>query len=127
MKKYLALLFAAVLLLCAAVVAVPAAAATTRVEYCEYCQKEVEWTAWSSSAKGDSKVATGHYYLADSFSIGSQKIAMGTVCLDLNGNTLESVGRALLCSGKQSENPIVNVMDLLGHCQVAISLFGIVR
>ena len=74
MKKYLALLFAAVLLLSAAVVAMPAAAATSRVEYCEYCQKEVEWTAWSSSAKGDSKVATGHYYLADSFSIGSQRV-----------------------------------------------------
>ena len=71
-------------------------------------------TAWSGSAKGDSKPGTGHYYLKDSFSISSQKIAMGTVCIDLNGNTLESVGRALLSSGKQCENPIINVMDSKG-------------
>jgi len=112
MKKSIAFLL--VLAILASFAVVPATAATARVEYCEYCQEMVEWTAWSGSAKGLSKPETGHYYLAESFSIGSQKIAMGTVCIDLNGNTLESVGRALLCSGKQSENPIINVMDSKG-------------
>lgn len=112
MKKYIA--FLSVLALLVSCVAFMASAATTRVEYCEYCQKVVEWTAWTSADKTLSSVATGHYYLAEDITGSSQKIAKGTVCLDLNGHTLQANNRALLSSGKQYATPIMNVMDTKG-------------
>ena len=112
MKKYIA--FLSVLALLMSCVAFVASAETARVEYCEYCQKEVEWTAWTSANKTLSSVETGHYYLAEDIYGSSQKIAKGTVCLDLNGHTLQSNNRALLSSGKQYATPIMNVMDSKG-------------
>ena len=112
MKK--AWIFALVLVLLAGFMLVPVFAETARVEYCEYCQKEVQWTAWTAANKSLSSVETGHYYLAEDISGSSQKIAKGTVCLDLNGYTLQSLGRALLSSGKQYSAPIFNVMDSKG-------------
>lgn len=115
MKKCIALLSVMALLL--SCVTLPAGAATTRVEYCEYCQEEVEWTAWTTTGhKSLSSVSTGHYYLKEDISGSAQKIAKGTVCLDLNGHTLQSNNRALLASGKQytEGTPIMNVMDSKG-------------
>ncbi len=112
MKKYIT--FLSVLALLVSCVAFSVSAATARVEYCEYCQKEVEWTAWTTANKGLSSVETGHYYLTEDIYGSTQKIAKGTVCLDLNGHTLQSAGRALLSSGKQYSTPIFNVMDSKG-------------
>ena len=114
MKKYIA--FLSVLALLMSCVAFAASAKTARVEYCEYCQKEVEWTAWTVSNRNLGSVETGHYYLAEDIFGSTQKVAKGTVCLDLNGYTLQSNSRALLSSGKQytTGTPIINVMDSKG-------------
>ena len=112
MKKCIAILSALALVVCCLGVSV--LAETARVEYCEYCQQEVQWTAWSSANKNTGSWSTGHYYLAEDIIGGTQKIAKGTVCLDLNGHTIKTTGRALLCSGKQYENPVFNVMDSKG-------------
>ena len=87
----------------------------TRTEYCEYCKTEVTWTAWTSAGqKTLSSVTDGHYYLKEDISGSSQKIIKGTVCLDLNGHTLQGTMRSLLVSGAQATNPILSVMDSKG-------------
>jgi len=115
MKKIIAFLL--VLTIMASFAVVPVSAADARIEYCEYCQKEVEWTAWTTAGQKTLKaVETGHYYLAEDIFGSAQKIAMGTVCLDLNGYTIQSNQRALLSSGAQyaEGTPIINVMDSKG-------------
>ena len=115
MKKYIAFLFVFAMLISA--VAVPVSADTARIEYCEYCQKEVEWTAWTSAGHMTlGAVKTGHYYLAEDIYGSSQKIANGTVCLDLNGHTLQANNRVLLSSGASYTDgtPIFNVQDSKG-------------
>ena len=113
MKKRI--VFFVVLAFLVAFAAFSASAETARTEYCEYCGKEVEWTAWTTAGHRTLRpVETGHYYLAEDIYDSSQKIAMGTVCLDLNGHTLQSNNRALLSSGKQYATPILNVQDSVG-------------
>ena len=70
--------------------------------YCPHCDQDVEWTPWT--AEGGVKItASGHYYLEESASIGSQCYAGSSnddtaktavnVILDLHGKSITSTVR----------------------------------
>jgi len=61
-----------------------------KVAYCDHCQQEVTWTAWTDS-KAFPVSSSGHYYLYQDISVKSQQsmTAGAQLILDLNGKTIE--------------------------------------
>lgn len=76
--------------------------------YCDHCEENVAWIEWS----GESKPASGHYYIADDYTAQTAQltISAGTdVVLDLKGNAYTTSGiRNFLVSG------IFSVVDTVG-------------
>ena len=84
------------------------------LKYCEACDKECHFVELTEAHCYGGRLTTGHYYL--NFADGAEDCGAfeisGTdrVCLDLNGNTLNSTSRAFhVRSGS-----ILNVMDSKG-------------
>ena len=77
---------------------------------CEYCDKMQAWQPLTQENYA-STALTGHYYLAESVSNVTKKelASNATVCLDLNGNTIQSKGRAFLLSNNMSAT--LNIQD----------------
>ena len=87
----------------------PKASTTAR---CAYCENFVEWLPWGRGKASMADVTTGHYYLTENITNSKQKIIKGLVCIDLNGYTISSTGRALLVSASQyPDGPVLNIFD----------------
>ena len=125
MKKriWMLLCVLAVLMGC---MAVSASADATRTAYCEACKATVSWEpivyGKLEQAVGDPAVHL-HYYLTKSktsTSVSDQMNMKGkvTLCLDLNGYTWESYGRALIVSKSDNGCSTVNLMDTKGGGQI---------
>ena len=64
--------------------------------YCQACGKNTGWTALTDTAAAATSLSAGHYYLdiTDSTAEWASKAISGSVCLDLNGQTLTGATRA---------------------------------
>lgn len=114
MKKTLTFLTA--LLLLASILAVGASAQETEVNFfCDYCTTADNNLGWqpltAASFASTGTLSAGHYYLTEDIPNCKQKIISGTVCLNLNGCTISSNGRAFLSN---AEGKILNIMDTKG-------------
>ena len=123
MKKCVCLFLTLVLL--AGLMVAPAAAEEATVNrYCSHCYNWVDWAPWGADDGNLNKIPTGHYYLTEDMPKNTQKIAIGVVCLDLNGHTMNFTSRALLASRAQMTNPgdndrpIFNIFDTVGGGQI---------
>lgn len=99
-----------------------ASADTTRTAYCEACKETVTWEPMVfgkyTHPEGEPAVHK-HYYLTasrESTSNADQTTMSGavTLCLDLNGKSWESYGRALILG----DGSTVNLMDTVGGGQI---------
>ena len=104
------------------------AGAADRTAYCEHCKEEVTWEPMVFS---EAKVPEGetqlhkHYYLTADKAIGAtaDQISLRsnvTLCVDLNGYTWRSHGRAFNVSvtSDSTEGSTLNLMDSVGTGQV---------
>lgn len=91
---------------------------TVKSYKCEHCNEVVDWEPLISSNNGDSYWYSGHYYLtediADAYTRVKSIPSGHTVCLDLNGHTLDmyqkGYGRAFVVS-RDAE---LSIMDTVG-------------
>ena len=128
MKKKLLVILCVVAMLAACLIISAAAADSTRVAYCEHCEQEVTWEKIVFGAQelpeGETSVHK-HYYLDkdyvsttvnDQFSTRSGV----TVCLDFNGHSWHSFGRAfnVAVTTGSTEGSILNLMDTVGGGEV---------
>ncbi len=121
MKKR-ALLFVCVLALLIGCMAISALAASTEhTAYCAYCMTDdVVWEKIQFSiapATGETSCHK-HYYLDKSYTDTEAKQlsvrAGATACIDLNGYSYETSGRAIYISGTTTAPAVLNIMDTKG-------------
>ena len=120
MKKRIFSLICALALLVSCL-GVCASADTTRTAYCEACKEIVTWEPmvygkYTQTENGPSNL---HYYLTASkkSTSATEQVTMSgavTLCLDLNGKSWESYGRALILGNGST----VNLMDTVGGGQI---------
>lgn len=119
MKKFL-IAIVTLALLTGVIAGTASAEEATENRFCHQCLNWVDWAPWGADDASLSSVPTGHYYLTEDIPGSAQKIAKGTVCIDLNGHTISATGRALLASRAQLTNPtdteraIINIFDTVG-------------
>ena len=128
MKKKLLVILCVVAMLAACLLVSVFAADTTRTAYCEHCKQEVTWEKIVFGAKelpeGETSVHK-HYYLDKSYvskTVNDQISTRSgvTVCLDLNGHSWQSYGRAFNVSvtSGSTEGSTLNLMDTVGGGEV---------
>ena len=93
--------------------------------YCENCKKTVNWhPLLAKNLKSDYSLNSGHYYLCEDVPLPSKtnygNISNSKVCLDLNGKTLNSNGRAF----KIGANASLSIMDLAGNGCIVSSTYS---
>ena len=93
---------------------------------CEHCGEDQLWQPYSTQTT----LTTGHYYLCSNIYTSTIKISGGqTVCLDLNGHTLQGETRAI--TTLDSTKDILNIMDSsaeqTGILQGCGALYGAAR
>ena len=98
--------------------------------YCQHCKKDVLWSPISAE-NGDTAFANGHYYLADDIArygyVNPKNIGVNyydyrdtytdytiNVCLDLNGHSIQSLGRAFFVGSAS----VLSIMDTVGGGEV---------
>ncbi len=87
-------------------------AVTTKVAYCQACDKEVVWEPLVAQNNGDKYWYSGHYYLYEDINdanTGGKRIrSQEVVCLDLNGHRLQTNerigGRTFVVEGSATLN-----------------------
>ena len=84
--------------------------------WCEACQRNVSWTDLTDMAMDAlSGFSAGHYRLTENVTTVQQSLKgiSGTVCLDLNGYSYTSTGRAFLLENPTDAtvNNTLNIMD----------------
>ena len=97
MKKRILLILAVLAALVAGMAILANASEQSYVKYCHYCGKDVTWQPFTSAV---TSFADGHYYMAETFTVGAKTIASGnTVCLELNGKNYNGNRRIVVQDG----------------------------
>ena len=77
----------------------------TKLIYCQHCKQDIAFKPLTESAAGETSLSSGHYYLdvLNSDPWAAKTIASGsTVCLDLNGQSLQATSRFFNVKGSLS-------------------------
>jgi len=127
MKKTLLAILCTIVLLTGCIALSAMAADTPRTAYCQACKETVTWEPVDfgklEQAVGDAAVHL-HYYLPTSYksTASADQLNMKgkiTLCLDLNGNTWESYGRAFIAGSSDNGCSTINLMDTAGGGKVS--------